>query len=399
MTPIPTEVQEKLDELKDPANSARAAGLRYVTDEMPGIRRERCGQGFRFRYPTGQPVVDEQVLGRIKSLAVPPAWKDVWICPDPCGHLQATGRDQRGRKQSRYHPRWREIRDETKYARMLAFGKALPKIRARVEQDLGLPGLPRRKVLATLARLLELSLIRVGNEEYARENESFGLTTMRDKHVNVNGGKLRFHFRGKSGKWHDVDIQDRRLAAIVKRCQDIPGQELFQFLNDDGKRESISSEDVNEYLRHISGDDFTAKDFRTWSGTVLAALALAEFRKFDSKAEAKRNVLRAIESVSQRLGNTASVCRKCYVHPQVIGAYLDGTLVRTLKRRAEQQLQESLGSLRPEEGAVLGLLQQRLTAEADLAGQLQKSIRAETNQRVRKRRRRGVRQPSFATAV
>ncbi|HYG34835.1 MAG TPA: DNA topoisomerase IB [Clostridia bacterium] len=352
-----------LEELKDPVESAHVVGLRYVTDEMPGITREKSGQGFRYRYATGDFVQDEEVLNRIKSLAIPPAWTEVWICPDPYGHLQATGRDDRGRKQSRYHPRWREIRDETKYARMIAFGKALPRIRKRVEQDLALPGLQRNKVLATVVRLLEVSLIRVGNEEYAQENKSFGLTTMRDQHVNVRGSTVRFHFRGKSGKWHDVDIRDRHLAKIVRSCQDLPGQELFQYINDEGQRQTVSSEDVNQYLREINGEDFTAKDFRTWAGTVLAAMALREFQQFDSQAQAKKNIVQAIESVSERLGNTKTVCRKCYIHPEVINAYMEGSLVENLKRQAEKQLAESLKELPPEEAAVLALLQQRLAGE------------------------------------
>jgi DNA topoisomerase-1 len=361
MSPNPT---IPLEELKDPVEAAHKGGLRYVTDQMPGITREGSGQGFRYRYPIGEIVKDDAVLERIRSLAIPPAWTEVWICPDPAGHLQATGRDERGRKQSRYHPRWREIRDDTKYTRMIAFGQALPKIRRRVEQDLALPGLPRNKVLATVVRLLEVSLIRVGNEEYARENASFGLTTMRERHVDVEGSVLRFHFRGKAGKWHDVDIQDRRLARIVRQCQDLPGQELFQYLDEQGERQPVNSEDVNDYLREISGQDFTAKDFRTWAGTVLAAFALREFQQFDSQAQAKRNIVRAIESVAERLGNTVSVCRKCYIHPDVLGAYLDGTLVDTLKQRAERQLSESLSQLPAEEAAVLGLLQQRLAAES-----------------------------------
>jgi DNA topoisomerase I len=353
----------ELNRLQDPVASAHEGGLRYVTDQMPGIRREQHNGGFRYCYATGDVVREERVLGRIKSLAIPPAWTEVWICPDPCGHLQATGRDARGRKQNRYHPRWREIRDETKYARMIAFARVLPRIRRRVGTDLALPDLPRKKVLATVVRLLEVSLIRVGNEEYARQNKSFGLTTMKDRHVDVNGSSLTFRFRGKSGKWHEVDIRDGGLARIVKSCQEVPGQELFQYYNEEGKRDSISSEDVNEYLREISGTDFTAKDFRTWAGTVLAARALREFQRFDSKAQARKNLVQAIESVAQRLGNTVAVCRKCYVHPDVIGAYLDGTLVTMLKRRAERQLSRELKHLPPEEGAVLGLLQQRLAAE------------------------------------
>lgn len=377
------------DDLKNPVESAHVVGLRYVTDTMPGISRERAGQGFRYRYPTGEVVRDDEVLKRIKSLVIPPAWSEVWICPDPVGHLQATGRDDRGRKQSRYHPRWREIRDETKYARMIAFAKALPKIRRRVRQDLALPGLPRNKVLATVVRLLEVSLIRIGNPEYARENESFGLTTMRRRHVDVRGSTLRFHFRGKAGKWHEVDINDRRLAKIVKNCQDLPGQELFQYVNEDQSRQDVTSEDVNAYLREISGQDFTAKDFRTWAGTVLAAMALREFERFDSQAQAKKNVVQAIESVAERLGNTPAVCRKCYVHPDVLNAYLDGTLVETLRQRAEQRLAGALRQLPPEEAAVLGLLQQRLALEGkrlemDLKRSLDRQRKARTSAKTRK---------------
>jgi DNA topoisomerase-1 len=346
---------------------------------MPAIKREAAGHGFRYRYPTGDIVHEPEVLSRIKSLAIPPAWTDVWICPDPAGHLQATGRDDRGRKQHRYHRRWREVRDETKYGRMITFGKALPGIRKRVMRDLSLPGLSRNKVLAAVVRLLEVSLIRVGNQEYARDNDSFGLTTMRDRHVDVNGSTVRFHFRGKAGKWHEVDIRDRRLAKIVKSCQELPGQELFQYVDDEGKRQDVKSGDVNDYLREISGQDFTAKDFRTWAGTVLGAMALREFERFDSKTQAKKNIVQAIENVAQRLGNTPAVCRKCYVHPEIIDAYLDGTLVQTLKRRAEEQLSKSLRSLSPEEAAVLALLQQRLAREErnkrDLTPLLKASIK------------------------
>jgi DNA topoisomerase I len=370
---------------KTPLRSAHRAGLRYVTDEMPGIHRERSRQGFRYRFPTGQIVRSQEVLKRIKSLAVPPAWTQVWICPDPFGHLQATGRDERGRKQNRYHPRWREVRDETKYVRMLAFGQALPRIRKQVEKDLRLEGLPRDKVLATVVRLLEVSLIRVGNQEYARENESFGLTTMHDRHVNIEGSKLRFHFRGKSGKWFDVDIRDRRLAKVVKSCQELPGQELFQYLNDEGKRQRVNSEDVNEYLRQSSGGDFTAKDFRTWAGTVLAAIALREFKRFDSQAQARKNVVQAIENVAQRLGNTPAVCRKCYIHPEVIGAYFDGTLLETLKQRTKNEFVERLPKLRPEEAAVLALLQERLATEDErLARQLRASLQNTRKQQTAK---------------
>src|ERR1043165_7553620 len=267
---------------------------------MPGITRERFGHGFRYRYPTGDIAQETEVLNRINSLAIPPAWTNVWICPDPAGHLQATGRDAKNRKQHRYHPRWREIRDETKYGRMIAFAKALPKIRKRIKRDLKLPGLSRNKVLATVVRLLEVSLIRVGNEEYARNNDSFGLTTMRNRHVDVNGSTIEFHFRGKAGKWHKVDIRDRRLAKIVKSCQELPGQELFQYVDDEGKRQDVKSSDVNDYVREISGQDFTAKDFRTWAGTVLGAMALREFERFDSKTQAKKNIVQVIETAAHR---------------------------------------------------------------------------------------------------
>ena len=344
----------------DSVESARAAGLRYVSDAGRGIRRRRAGKGFSYLGPDGKPIRDSETLHRIKSLAIPPAWTDVWICPLPNGHLQATGRDAKGRKQYRYHPRWREVRDETKYSRMLAFGAALPQIRERIEQDMALPGLPRAKVLATVVRLLETTLIRVGNEEYTKANQSFGLTTMRDKHVKISGSTLRFEFRGKSGVRRSVDLRDRRLAAIVKRCRDIPGYELFQYIDDDGHRQTIDSADVNEYLREISGADFTAKDFRTWAGTVLAALALQEFESFDTQTQAKKNIVRAIERAAQRLGNTPSVCRKCYVHPAVIESYLDGTMRDVLRQRAEQALEESLHGLPAEEAAVMALLQQHL---------------------------------------
>lgn len=351
--------------ITDAVESAKAAGLRYASDQGPGIRRKRAGKGFQYIGPDGKPVRDPDQLRRIKSLAIPPAWTDVWICPTPNGHLQATGHDAKGRKQYGYHARWREVRDETKYTRMIAFGQALPKIRQRVEKDLALPGLPRQKVLATVVRLLETTLVRVGNEEYARGNKSFGLTTMHNRHVDVSGSTLRFQFRGKGGKYHSIDITDRRLAKIIKRCQEIPGYELFQYLDDDGQHRSIDSSDVNEYLQEITGDDFTAKDFRTWAGTVLAALALQEFEAFDSDTQAKKNIVQAIERVAERLGNTPAICRKCYVHPVVLEAYLDGSLIKTLKKKTEQELSKSLHELHSEEAAVLGILQQRLTKELE----------------------------------
>ena len=354
---------------------------------MPGIRRKKAGSGFVYRYAIGDIIREREVLNRIRVLAIPPAWREVWICPDPEGHLQATGRDARGRKQYRYHSRWREVREETKYTRMIAFGKALPVIRHQVTKDLALKGLRRPKVLATVVRLLEVSLIRVGNEEYERENDSFGLTTMKDRHVDVKGSEVCFHFRGKGGKRHRIDVRDRTLARIVKRCQELPGQELFQYVDESGQLRDVTSSDVNDYLREISGSDFTAKDFRTWAGTVLAALALQEFQKFDSHAQAKRNIVQAIESVAARLGNTPTICRKCYVHPHILEGYLDGTLQRALRRRA-QRLSSSLRRLRPEEAAVLALLQRRLAAEKketrppqDLSTQLQRSLKVAISRR------------------
>ena len=316
--------------------------------------------GWVFRAPDGTRIGDEDTLARIRKLAIPPAWTDVWICSSPKGHLQATGRDARGRKQYRYHARWREVRDETKYDRMIAFGEALPVIRARTDRDLALPGLPRAKVLATVVQLLEKTLIRVGNDEYARENNSFGLTTMRDRHVKVDGSIVRFAFRGKSGRRHAIDLRNRRLAAIVKRCRDLPGYELFQYVDDDGARQVIDSSDVNQYLREITGEDFTAKDFRTWAGTVLVARALGELPS-ETDTEAKKNLVSAIEAVAGLLGNTKSVCRKCYIHPAVIDAYLDRSLLETLEQRADA-LAEADG-LRPEEQAVLGFLRKRLAKE------------------------------------
>ena len=359
----------------DPVESAKEAGLRYVSDATPGIVRKRHGKSFRYVGPDGKPVRDAETLARIKSLVIPPAWNDVWICSSPKGHLQASGRDARGRKQSRYHPRWREVRDETKYERMLLFGAALPIIREHVEQDLARPGLPRLKVLATIVRLMETTLIRVGNAEYARENHSYGLTTMRNRHARVSGSKVTFDFKGKSGVRHTIDVNDRRLARIVKRCHDLPGYELFQYLDDDGQVRAVDSADVNEYLHEISGQDFTAKDFRTWAGTVLACSLLQEFEQFQSQTEAKRNVVQAIKSVAARLGNTPSVCRKCYVHPAVLDSYFAGSLlasplanplagpmVEPLERRVEAELDDSFAALRQEESSLMQLLHKRVAA-------------------------------------
>lgn len=351
--------------LADPPAAAKAAGLRYVTDSKPGIRREKDGEGFRYLDAKGEPVEDEATLKRIKALAIPPAWQEVWICAQANGHLQATGRDAKGRKQYRYHAKWRNVRDEVKYERMINFGKALPQIRAEVDRALKLPGLPREKVLATIVYLLEATMMRVGNEEYARTNKSFGITTLRNRHVKVDGSDVEFRFRGKSGVYHKIHVHDRRLARIIRSSRDLPGQELFQYVDEDGETHSIDSSDVNDYLRTITGEDYTAKDFRTWSGTVLAAMALQEFEKFDSETQAKKNIVRAIESVAEKLGNTPSVCRKCYVHPAVLDAYLEGSVLEALRERTEQQLTEDLHTLQPEEAAVLAMLQQRLIREQE----------------------------------
>jgi DNA topoisomerase-1 len=351
----------------DSVESARAAGLGYVSEDRPGLARRRVGHGFVYVDADGHRVRDRATLARIRALAIPPAWTQVWICASPHGHIQAVGRDARRRKQYRYHPRWRAARDETKYERMLAFARTLPTIRARVRADLARSGLPRDKVLATVVRFLETTLIRVGNAEYARTNRSFGLTTLRARHVAVRGAMLRFHFRGKGGKEHAVDVRDPRLARIVRRCQDLPGQELFQYVDDDGARQRIDSGDVNAYLREIAGEEFTAKDFRTWAGTVLAALALAEVSAFASKREARRNITRAVESVSARLGNTAAISRRCYVHPAVIEAYMDGVTLDAFRRRAERAITHDLAGLTRTEAVVLGLLQQRLARAAERA--------------------------------
>jgi DNA topoisomerase-1 len=310
--------------------AAEAAGLRYVTDASPGIRRKRSGTGFSYVGADGKTIRDAGVLARIRALAIPPAYTDVWICPSPNGHIQATGRDARGRKQYRYHPRWREVRDETKFGRMLAFSEVLPEIRKRVERDLGLPGLPRAKVLATVVRLLECTGIRVGNDEYARANESFGLTTLRDHHVEVAGSTISFDFRGKSGRNHSVELSDRRLARIVRRCQALPGEELFQYVDENGEQQTIGSGDVNDYLRDITGQEFTAKDFRTWSGTILAVAALKEQGPAGTEREAKSAIVKAVDRVAEQLNNTRAVCRKYYVHPTVFETYAAGTMLEAL---------------------------------------------------------------------
>lgn len=312
----------------DSVSSARFAGLRYILDTAPGIRRQLNGSGFKYIEPDGTLITNADQLTRLKTLAVPPAWKDVWICPNPQGHLQATGRDAKGRKQYKYHPLWREVRDSNKFYRMISFVEALPAIRDRVQKDLELRGLPKEKILATIVHLLELTLIRVGNEEYAKENNSYGLTTMRNHHLRVNGSKIRFQFKGKSGKSHSVGIKNKRLARILKKCQEIPGQELFQYIDEDGNPISIDSSDVNDYLRSITSQDFTAKDFRTWAGTIYTFMTLRNFDPYQSEADAKTQIKLTIETVAELLGNTPTICRKCYIHPQVLDGHLDRSLTK-----------------------------------------------------------------------
>jgi len=329
---------------------ARAAGLRYVSDAAPGIVRRRRGKAFHYRDAEGGPVRDRRTLGRIRALAIPPAWREVWICSADDGHLQATGRDARHRKQYRYHRRWRAVRDETKYGRLIPFAAAQPRIRRRVARDLARPGLPREKVLATVVRLLETTRARIGNEEYARENESFGLTTLRERQVRVRGSRLRFRFRGKSGVEHAIELDDRRLAGIVRRMQDLPGEELFRYVDDDRETRRIESADVNAYLKEISGEDFSSKDFRTWAGTVLAARALHALGPCSTQADGKRNIAQAIAAVAGALGNTTAVCRKCYIHPEILESYLEGELGDFMQRA---------GGSKAAEKAVAALLKAR----------------------------------------
>lgn len=335
------------------AAAANDAGLYYVNDNCVGYKRRANGNGFVYLDTEAKPIREKQRLLRIKRLAIPPAWKDVWICPSPNGHIQATGRDIRGRKQYRYHDRWREVRDENKFERLAEFAQALPKIRRRVAQDIRLAGLPREKVLATVVRLLERTFIRIGNEEYARENNSFGLTTIKNRHVTVKGPHLRFRFRGKSGRQHEVDMTDRQVAKIVSKCQDLPGQDLFQYVSDEGEVRNITSQDVNDYLREIANEDFTAKDFRTWAGTLLTAIGLSVQPKFGSKKQAKANIKNAVSAAAELLGNTPAICRKCYVHPAIIEGYFKKLQI---PRLAEAVQPPEKVNLRAVEVAVLKFL-------------------------------------------
>jgi DNA topoisomerase I len=348
----------------DPKEAAQSAGLRYVSDARPGIRRSKAGKGFSYTRADGSRLSELDVLRRIKALAVPPAWTDVWICPFADGHIQATGRDAKGRKQYRYHARFREIRESTKYEHVVAFADALTSIREQVREHMALRGLPREKVLSTVVHLLETTLIRVGNDDYARQNNSYGLTTLKNRHVAIDGNEVRFRFTGKSGKQWSLRVRDRRVAKIIRACQELPGQELLQYVDEAGNCQYVTSTDVNTYLKEITGKGITAKDFRTWAGTVLAAMALNELESFDSAAQAKRNLRTAVEKVSARLGNTPK-SRKCYIHPEVLNSYMDGNVVLELKSKAESELRGAIGSLKPEEAAVLALLRSRLAKEAE----------------------------------
>jgi DNA topoisomerase I len=352
----------EVHEIVDPRDAAESAGLTYVTDDEPGISRHRAGKGFFYKGPKGERITDQAVLDRIRHLAIPPAYHNVWICADANGHIQATGRDDKGRKQYRYHPAFREVRDSVKFEHMTAFAAALPTIRATVKKHMALRGLPREKVLATVVYLLETTLIRVGNEDYAKTNNSYGLTTLRDPHVEVEGSELHFEFKGKSKKMWNLHVKDRRVAKIVQACQELPGQHLFQYLDHDGERHSVTSQDVNAYLHEITGRQITAKDFRTWAGTVLAAMALNAFEAFDTQTLAKKNVRAAIETVSARLGNTPSICRKCYVHPEILKSYLSGELMLEIKEEVDAELRD-LSHLGPEEAAVLAMLETRLNRD------------------------------------
>jgi DNA topoisomerase-1 len=359
------EPPDRVETIVDPKGAAESVGLRHVSDARLGVRRRKAGAGFTYTRADGSKLTEKDVLKRIKALAIPPAWTKVWICPFADGHIQATGRDAKGRKQYRYHPHFREVRESTKYEHVVAFANVLPAIRKKVKLHMALRGLPREKVLATVVHLLETTLIRVGNDEYAQQNNSYGLTTLKNRHVAVDGNEIRFRFTGKSGKQWSLRIRDRRIAKIIKACQELPGQELLQYVDEVGNRQDVSSTDVNDYLKDITGKDITAKDFRTWAGTVLAAMALAELKSFDSAAQAKRNVRAAIENVASRLGNTPTICRKCYVHPEVLNSYMDGKLILELKEKAECELRSDIENLKPAEAAVLALLRGRLAKEAD----------------------------------
>ena len=354
----------------DPLESAAEAGLRYISGSGPCIRRIHCGKSFRYIRPDGSPLRDPKHLERIRSLVIPPAWKDVRICPSPNGHLQAVGRDARGRKQYRYHPHYRKVRDQAKFSRMIAFGAALANVRRQVRRDLRRSGLPKPKVLATVVRLLETSFIRVGNDEYAKENDSFGLTTMKDRHVRIAGAKLLFRFRGKSGQEHSIELTDRRLARIVKQCRDLPGYELFQYIDETGAVCAVDSADVNQYIRDIAGHDFTAKDFRSWAGTVLSVRELCATGSCQDENAAKSTIVNAVKSVAKQLGNRPATCRKYYIHPAVLDAFSDGSLFSAMQQGEQQHMAYNGLGLRPEEYCALVVVaahQERLANQARTA--------------------------------
>jgi DNA topoisomerase-1 len=354
------QVDETSDKAAEIAAVIAEEGLRYVTDASPGYRRKRAGKSFSYFDKDGKRLNNRDVIRRIKSIGIPPAYDSVWICPSANGHIQATGLDARGRKQYRYHAKWRELRDQNKYEHVMQFAAALPGLRRRVSADLKRRGLPREKVLATIVSLLEKTLIRVGNSEYAAQNKSYGLTTMRRKHVDIKGSTLRFDFTGKSGKQWKLQVQDKRIVAIVKRCADIPGHELFKYLDSEGQSHTVDSGEVNSYIKAITRQDFTAKDFRTWAGTVFAAMALAEFKKYDSDAEAKRNVIAAIDTVAKQLGNTRAICRKCYIHPAIIDAYMSGDLAKLTDTKIVDRFKRRYSKLSSDEILVLSFLHERL---------------------------------------
>jgi DNA topoisomerase-1 len=344
----------------DPVVAAKLAKLRHVSDDPPGIKRRHTRRGFDYRLPDGELERDIDTLMRIRSLAIPPAWTEVWICPYANGHIQAIGRDKRGRKQYRYHPRWREVRDEPKYGKLLIFGRVLPVIRERVGADLRRRGLSRERVLAAVVRLMEVTLFRVGNSEYARANKSYGLTTLCDRHVEIDGSRIHLSFRGKHGIRHETDITDRRLARIIKGCRDLPGYELFQYVDEDGNRRTIDSQNLNDYLREISGEEITAKDFRTWAAANLAALALQEFELFDTEAKKKQAIVRDVEKVANHLGNSPAICRRCYIHPAIFDGYFNGTLLSTLKGQTRNYLAANVAGMSAEEAAVAAFRSLRL---------------------------------------
>ncbi|HYI97991.1 MAG TPA: DNA topoisomerase IB [Bryobacteraceae bacterium] len=364
---------------KDPVLAADEAGLEYVSDRTPGIRRIKRGDSVRYVTPDGKVIKDPATLKRIRALVIPPGWTDVWICASAYGHLQAVGRDVKGRKQYRYHSAYRSQRDHAKFGRMLAFGAALPRIRKRIDDDLSLPGLPKNKVLSAVLHLLESTCMRIGNDEYVKQNESYGLTTLQDGHVKISGGKMRFKFRGKSGQQQDIELDDPRLAKIVKKCRDIPGWELFQYFDESGESCRITSTDVNNYIREISGEDFTAKDFRTWGGTGWAALFFEELGPAEDDADAKKRMVEAIKSVSAKLGNRPATCRKYYVHPAILDAYSDKTLFDVLK---------TCRGTRRQEACVIQVVTEyvkKLKDQQDLSGTLRKSLRRNSRQPLRRR--------------